>query len=60
MKLISTDSVVQDARKTRGELAGTLLALTLATGIEQWTGSGLNVTLTDLTGSLGSSADEAS
>ncbi|MGI4828368.1 MAG: MFS transporter [Janthinobacterium lividum] len=37
-----------------------MLALTLATGIEQWTGSGLNVALTDLTGALGSSADEAS
>ncbi len=60
MKLSSTDPDLQDARETRGELAGTLLALTLATGIEQWTGSGLNVTLTDLTGSLGSSADEAS
>ena len=49
-----------DAGKKYGELPGTLLALTLATGIEQWTGSGLNVTLTDLTGTLGSSADEAS
>lgn len=38
----------------------TLLALTLATGVEQWTGSGLSVVLPDLAGSLGSSADEAS
>ncbi len=38
----------------------TLIALSLATGVEQWTGSGLSVTLTDLTGSLGASADEAS
>ena len=38
----------------------TLLAFTLATGMEQWTGTGLSVTLTDLTGTLGSSADEAS
>ena len=28
--------------------------------MEQWTGTGLSVTLTDLTGTLGSSADEAS
>lgn len=41
-------------------IAATLLAFTLATGMEQWTGSGLSVTLTDLTGTLGASADEAS
>ncbi|WP_162538048.1 MFS transporter [Granulicella sp. WH15] len=39
---------------------GTLLAFTLSSGIEQWTSTGLNVTLPDLTGTLGSSADEAS
>lgn len=38
----------------------TLLAFTLATGMEQWTANGLSVTLTDLTGTLGASADEAS
>lgn len=38
----------------------TLLAFTLATGMEQWTGTGLSVTLTDLTGTLGASSDEAS
>jgi EmrB/QacA subfamily drug resistance transporter len=38
----------------------TLIALTLATGVEQWTGSGLSVTLPDLAGTLGASADEAS
>jgi hypothetical protein len=38
----------------------TLIALTLPTGVEQWTGSGLSVTLPDLTGTLGASADEAS
>ena len=38
----------------------TLVAFTLATGMEQWTGNGLSVTLTDLTGALGASADEAS
>ncbi len=42
------------------EVPGTLLAFTLATGVEQWTGSGISVTLPDLTGTLGSSADEAS
>ena len=41
-------------------VGATLLAFTLATGMEQWTGTGLSVTLTDLTGTLGSSADEAS
>ncbi|ADW70118.1 MFS transporter [Granulicella tundricola] len=41
-------------------IGATLLAFTLATGMEQWTGNGLSVTLTDLTGTLGSSADEAS
>ena len=41
-------------------VAATLIAFTLATGMEQWTGSGLSVTLTDLTGTLGSSPDEAS
>ncbi len=38
----------------------TLLAFTLAVGIEQWTGTGMNVVLTDLGGSLGAVADEAS
>jgi MFS transporter, DHA2 family, multidrug resistance protein len=49
--------------KSRGAstaIYATLLAFTLATGMEQWTGTGLSVTLTDLTGTLGSSADEAS
>ena len=41
-------------------VGATLLAFTLAVGMEQWTGSGLSVTLTDLTGTLGSTADEAS
>lgn len=41
-------------------ISATLLAFTLATGMEQWTGTGLSVTLPDLTGALGSSADEAS
>ncbi|SEC33814.1 drug resistance transporter, EmrB/QacA subfamily [Terriglobus roseus] len=43
-----------------GSVAATLAGLTLATGMEQWTGNGLSVTLTDLTGALGASADEAS
>ena len=43
----------------RGRTA-TLLALTLAASAETWTTSGVSLTLTDLTGTLSASADEAS
>jgi DHA2 family multidrug resistance protein len=46
--------------ETPHELYGTLLAFTLATVMEQWTGSGVGLILTDLTGTLSASADEAS
>ena len=46
--------------ETPHERYGTLLALTLATAMEQWTGSGVGLILTDLTGTLSASADEAS
>jgi DHA2 family multidrug resistance protein len=49
-----------EAKGASTAIHATLLAFTLATGMEQWTGTGLSVTLTDLTGTLGSSADEAS
>lgn len=52
----SARGVVHVAR----EIPLTLLALTLATSIEQWTGSGFSLLLTDLTGTLSASADEAS
>ncbi len=42
------------------ELPGTLLAFTLATAMEQWTGSGIGLLLPDLTGTLSASSDEAS
>ncbi len=45
---------------TNGVIPATLFAFTLATGMEQWTGNGLSVTLTDLTGALGASSDETS
>jgi MFS family permease len=44
----------------RKERIGTLLAFTLATAMEQWTGSGVGLILTHLTGILSASADEAS
>ncbi len=39
---------------------GTLIALTLASAAETWTTSGVSLTLTDLTGTLSVSSDEAS
>ena len=53
-------SGLSESRGGSNAIYATLLAFTLATGMEQWTGTGLSVTLTDLTGALGSSADEAS
>jgi MFS transporter, DHA2 family, multidrug resistance protein len=49
-----------DSAPLPGEIPFTLLALTLATGIEQWMGSGFSLVLTDLTGTLSATADEAS
>jgi EmrB/QacA subfamily drug resistance transporter len=40
--------------------SATLIALTLASAAETWTASGVSLTLTDLTGTLSASSDEAS
>ncbi len=40
--------------------SATLIALTLASAAETWTTSGVSLTLTDLTGTLSASSDEAS
>lgn len=44
----------------RDSRAATLAALTLAASAETWTTSGVSLTLTDLTGTLSASSDEAS
>jgi DHA2 family multidrug resistance protein len=58
VNILATLSKPRHQSKIAG--AATLFAFTLATGMEQWTGNGLSVILTDITGALGSSADEAS
>jgi MFS family permease len=52
-----TDTAVRIRSQRR---SATLLALTLACSAETWTTSGVSLTLTDLTGTLSASGDEAS
>jgi EmrB/QacA subfamily drug resistance transporter len=44
----------------KAKRTATLIALALATSAENWTTSGVSLTLTDLTGTLSASSDEAS
>ena len=54
---LSASVATQGARVSR---SATLIALTLASAAESWTTSGVSLTLTDLTGTLSASSDEAS
>lgn len=49
-----------DSSQHRVSRAATVAALTLASAAETWTTSGVSLTLTDLTGTLSASSDEAS
>jgi MFS family permease len=50
----------EDAQSLQRRRTATLIALILAAAAESWTASGISLTLTDLTGTLSASSDEAS
>ena len=54
------EPLVAFTKQVRRARAATLVGLTLATAAEYWTSSGVSLVLTDLTGTLSASSDEAS